>query len=252
MLKTRLKKLIRLTGYDLVRYRPYKQDRVIPPDVSDQDETILRAVAPYSMTSVERLLALIQAVRHIVRSEVPGALVECGVWKGGSMMAMAHTLIGEGDTSRNLYLYDTFEGMSEPTDADRGPDETPAVVRLNRSEKGTGVWCYAGIEEVQANMAATGYPGDRVRFVKGKIEDVIPSQSPVAPIALLRLDTDWYESTRHELLHLFPLVHEGGVVILDDYGHWQGARRATDEFLAAQTKSYYLHRIDYTGRLLIK
>jgi hypothetical protein len=215
------------------------------------DTRIVDEVRKYTMTSVERLVALIEGVRYVVRAGIPGAIAECGVWRGGSMMAIAHALLAEGKTDRDLYLYDTFEGMSEPTDADRAADGTPAQVLLDEQSRDSWVWAYSGLEEVKANLARTGYPAERVHFVKGKVEDTIPQHSP-GPLALLRLDTDWYESTRHELQHLFPLLRERGVLILDDYGHWQGARKATDEFLNAQPVRYYLHRIDYTGRLMIK
>lgn len=108
--------------------------------------------------------------------------------------------------------------------------------------------CYSPIEEVKANMLQTGYPAANIVWVKGKVEETIPATIP-AQIALLRLDTDWYESTRHELQHLYPLLSSKGVLLIDDYGAWQGARKATDEFFGNRV---YLHRIDWTGRLLIK
>jgi len=220
-------------------------------DLSPEDTAIVEEVRPYSATSVERLVALIGAVRYVVQAKIPGAIAECGVWRGGSMMAVARALAAEGDVERDLYLYDTFEGMSTPSEADRSYDGTQAAALLDRQPKGTGLWCYSSLDEVRANMAKTGYPAARLHFIQGKVEETIPRESP-GPMALLRLDTDWYESTRHELEHLFPLLAERGVLIIDDYGHWQGARRATDEFLRAQERAYYLHRIDYTGRLLIK
>jgi hypothetical protein len=97
----------------------------------------------------------------------------------------------------------------------------------------------------------TGYPPEKVHFVKGMVEDTIPEQSPDG-IALLRLDTDWYQSTKLELLHLYPRLANQGVLIIDDYGHWQGARRAVDEFISELRDPILLHRIDYTGRIAIK
>jgi hypothetical protein len=220
-------------------------------ELPSADALIIDEVRPYTMTSVERLVALIEAVRYVVRAGIPGAIAECGVWRGGSMMAVARALLAEGKTDRDIYLYDTFEGMSAPTDADRAADGTPAQALLDDLPRDTWVWAYSALDEVRANLARTGYPLERLHFIKGKVEETIPHQSP-GPLALLRLDTDWYESTRHELQHLFPLLRDRGVLILDDYGHWQGARKATDEFLSALPAPYYLHRIDYTGRLLIK
>ncbi len=219
-------------------------------DLSAQDATILRAVRPFTMTSLERLVALIDAVRHVVRENVPGDLAECGVWRGGSMMAAALVLAAENDTARHLYLYDTFEGMSAPTAADTDCNGVPAADRFRGAARAGG-WCRCGLEEVRANLFSTGYPKDRIHFVKGKVEDTIPGTAPES-LALLRLDTDWYESTRHELDHLFPRLSPRGLLILDDYGHWQGARKAADEYFAAHAPGPYLHRIDYTGRVAQK
>jgi len=108
------------------------------------------------------LHALISATMYVHDFAIPGAIVECGVWRGGSMHAVARTLDSRGDRSRELYLFDTFEGMTDPTQADRTMDNTLARTHLTRTEKGTGCWCYAGLGEVQANMALSGYPGERI------------------------------------------------------------------------------------------
>jgi len=201
------------------------------------------------MTSTERIVALTQAIEYVQRAGIPGAIVECGVWRGGSMMAVARTLLAESNTDRDLYLFDTFEGMSAPTDADRDHQGASAAKLLESSSRDKDeVWCYAGIDDVRANLESTGYPTARLHFVKGPVEDTIPDQAP-EEIALLRLDTDWYESTKHELAHLYPRLKPGGVLIIDDYGHWQGARKAVDEYFEGNV---LLQRIDYTGRLAIK
>jgi O-methyltransferase len=107
------------------------------------------------------------------------------------------------------------------------------------------------VEDVRRNMRSTGYDDSLVSYVVGPVETTIPAHAPDA-IALLRLDTDWYESTRHELMHLYPRLSPGGILIVDDYGHWQGARRAVDEFLDATNARLLLCRIDYTGRIGVK
>ncbi len=113
------------------------------------------------------------------------------------------------------------------------------------------VWCIASLQEVRHNMQATGYPSGQIHYIEGRVEETIPAQIPDS-IALLRLDTDWYESTRHELEHLYPRLVEGGVLVLDDYGHWQGARQAVDEYFAQAGHRPLLQRIDYSGRLAVK
>jgi O-methyltransferase len=244
---------VRAMGFDVVRYPEPPQPAKLPPDASPEDRRILEAVAGYTMTSVERQLALISSIRHIVKAGIAGCYVECGVWRGGSSMAAALAFQQAGDTARELHLYDTFEGMTPPTAADRTPDGTLAQAHLDADPARTGVnWCVAGLEDVQRNMASTGYPKERVHFVRGPVEATIPSQSPAGPIALLRLDTDWYESTKHELIHLFPKLQPGGILIIDDYGHWEGAKKAVDEYFSTLKPPHYLQRVDYTGRLLVK
>ena len=167
------------------------------------------------------------------------------------MMTIALTLLAQGDRSRSLYLYDTFEGMSAPTADDKSLDGVPADELLDRDPKGTGLWCYATLDDVRANMLSTGYPADKIHLIKGKVEDTIPQNLP-ASLALLRLDTDWYESTKHELTHLYPRLSAKGILVINDYGHWQGARKAVDEYLHERGDKVYLHRINYTGRILVK
>jgi predicted O-methyltransferase YrrM len=107
------------------------------------------------------------------------------------------------------------------------------------------------LADVQANLRSTGYPVERMRFVVGDVADTVPREAPER-IAILRLDTDWYASTRHELEHLYPRLAVGGVLIVDDYGHWEGARLAVDEFLERTSAPILLNRIDYTGRIGVK
>lgn len=211
----------------------------------------LRAVGPYTMTSNERVATTCDAIRFVDRYNVPGAVVECGVWAGGNMMAAARTLIDLGKQDRDLYLFDTFEGMTEPTAADIDVAGREAIHLLRDQDRHTGdVWCYASLADVRTNLTSTGYPEDRVHFVKGAVETTLPDRAP-DQIAVLRLDTDWYESTAHELLHLIPRVAPNGVLIIDDYGHWQGARRAVDEWVARESRPIFLARTDYTGRVAV-
>jgi O-methyltransferase len=214
---------------------------------------ILRRCQSATMTSIERMYAVYKAVEYIAGTHIRGDIVECGVWRGGSMMCAAHALLQAGDTSRRLYLYDTFEGMVPPDDVDVDISVRAAAPRYTAGQRteDSSAWCYAPIETVRLNMASTGYPEDQVTYVAGPVEDTIPGVVPES-IALLRLDTDWHASTRHELHHLFPRLVKGGVLIIDDYGHWQGARRAVDDYFAASEVKVLLNRIDYTGRIGVR
>jgi O-methyltransferase len=241
----------------LMRRRRHARHVVAPPADLAADAAFMAAwerCRPFTMTSIERMHSLWVAARHVALARLDGDFVECGVWKGGSSMLAALALQSAGDTTRPLWLYDTFSGMTEPTGRDvdlagrAARDEWSA--KQAKSAKGDG-WCASPLDEVKAALAATGVAPGRLHFVVGKVEETIPQQAP-AKIALLRLDTDWYESTRHELLHLWPRLVSGGLLIIDDYGHWAGARAAVDEFLAAQKTPLLLHRIDYTGRIAQK
>lgn len=223
-----------------------------PDLVEPAFRSALELCQPATMTSTDRLYALYEAVRYIVAAELPGAFVECGVWKGGSVMMMAATLLGLGISDRDIYLFDTFEGMTPPTDKDVDFRGTHAQSLLDRADRGANVfWAYSPLDEVKANLARTGYPAERFIFVAGDVLATLPAQAP-ASIALLRLDTDWYESTLHEMEQLFPRLTRRGALIVDDYGYYRGARQAVDEYLARQKEKYLLGRIDYTGRMLIK
>lgn len=244
-----IKNIFHWFGLDLVAYeRDGKQ--ILPVDFDSRIIEIVEKTKPFTLTSPERIFALCEAVKYIVSHQIPGDIVECGVWKGGSMMAAAQTLLDLQDQSRELYLFDTFEGMTQPTEKDLDHTGIPAEKFLRREGKDNplSIWCYSSLEEVKFAMKQVGYASEKVHFIQGRVEDTIPEHAP-SSIALLRLDTDWYESTKHELIHLFPRISRGGIIIVDDYGHWQGARQAVDEYLQQHRIKILLNRIDYTARI---
>ena len=228
-------------------------------DIARELGPLFAKVRPYTMTGMARIAALVQAVRYVAGRDLPGAFVECGVWRGGSVLAMILTLMEMGRTDRDIYLYDTFEGMTEPTVEDTSRFDGEALATWSEAKtQGLRPWGQLfkaevfGEEQVRELLAGSGYPQERLHFVRGPVEKTIPGVMP-AEIALLRLDTDWYESTRHELLHLYPLLRTSGVLIIDDYGHWEGCRTAVDEYFGkGGATPLLLQRIDYTGRLAIK
>jgi O-methyltransferase len=263
IIKSMLRRIVNSFGYDVVR-RPSPEsssngdglpEYAIPADFSDRDRELFDFVRPYTMTSPERVYALAQAARYVVEHKIPGDVVECGVWRGGSMMVVERVLL-QLNAVRDLYLFDTFEGMTTPTENDAqilyGEKRAAELLAKAKKEVSTSLWCSSPIDEVRQNISRIGYDLDRVHFVKGRVEDTIPANAPHS-ISLLRLDTDWYESTRHELAHLFPRLSPGGVLIIDDYGWWKGARQATDEYLKQHRLKLLLNRIDSTGgRIAVK
>jgi len=254
MMRRFIKLLLRRTGYELCPIAPPQSLRDENPDITDPEWEVYARVRPFTMLSLERILTNVRAIDYIVRSQIPGDIVECGVWRGGSSMAMALTLARHGDTCRRIWMYDTYAGMTDATSADVSHSGASAVALLDAARRyetpeRSLVLAYASLGEVQANMRATGYPLSFIEFVKGPVEQTLTRNAP-DQISLLRIDTDWYRSTKHELVHLYPRLSPGGVLIIDDYGHWQGARRAVDEYCT--DVPLFLNRVDYTARLAIK
>jgi len=223
------------------------------PDVNGFYAEVINQVLPFSLSSAERLYSLCRAVDQASSQKLSGAIVECGVYKGACMVAVAKTLLHRGDTTRDLYLYDTFEGMPEPGEYDSNiyGRSGKKLMKLFGANKRSAFMACASIDEVQERLRATGYPEEKLHFTKGRVEETIPHTVP-DHIAVLRLDTDWYESTKHELEHLYPRLVSGGFLIIDDYGHWAGARKAVDEYFEQHNVTMFLHRVDYTCRMGIK
>lgn len=230
----------------------------IPDHFSDDERALVERVRPYTMTTPERLIANADAIEYAVRRDIGGAIVECGVWLGGSVLAMILTLQRLGTSDRDIYLFDTFEGMTPPRDEDTtrfGPSAKQMWEMAAARGRKIQHWLFKpevfGLERVQKVVYDSGYPPERIHFVKGRVEDTVPGEAPES-IAVLRLDTDWYESTRHELVHLYPRLSRGGVLIIDDYGHWDGSRKAVDEYFAELAPPVLLNRTDYAGRMAVK
>lgn len=245
-IKASIAKLAERAGVKLVSVKYQKGPK---PDMDPAFATLYEVCKAYTLIHVERMYSLYKAVQYVVKKGIPGDFVECGVWKGGASMMMAKTLMTMGETDRKIYMYDTYEGMTKPTEEDRSvmSGTVPVQEIWERSQSGDhNEWCYGPLEGVKAAMRSTGYPEDKIMFIKGQVEETIPGTMP-GQIALLRLDTDWYSSTKHEMEHLFPLLVPGGVLILDDYGYWAGARQAVDEYLDKRKIALFLHRDDYSG-----
>ena len=217
--------------------RNHRRKQRVQKKTSNYDEdtqAVILKVHNHTMISFNKLSSFIEAVRYVNRWRIPGAIVECGVWRGGAIMAAALTLKQLGVSDRTFYLYDTFCGMPEPSGNDNrlGNYANPREkFRLLQTGPDSSDWCRASLDEVRQNLATTQYNFNRFKFVEGKVEETIPGTLP-DEISILRLDTDWYESTKHEMIHLFPRLVSKGVLIVDDYHTWSGSRKAVDEYLA--------------------
>lgn len=236
-------------GYEIKKYPP-----ISPIDFGNREIEIIKSCKDYTMTPQERMYELIQSVRYIIKNNILGSFVECGVWKGGSAMIIAKTLLDLGISDKEIYLYDTFAGMVEPSKDDfnivRNMSASKIFEEMKIDEKTTS-WSNISLNQVQKAVYQTGYPKEKFHFIKGKVEDTIPQHSP-EQISLLRLDTDFYESTKHELTHLFPLLSKCGILIIDDYGHYSGSKKAVDEYITENSIPIRLNRIDFSCRIGIK
>ncbi len=225
---------------------------VIPPSqyLTDMEEDFLgiwERVQDYTMISVERGYSLYKSVEYVVSGGIPGDFVECGVWKGGACMLMALTLENLQEKNRKIYMYDTFSGMTKPTGEDviawNGAD-----VMERWKNNGFSSWA-VGVETVREMVESVVSDMSPFVFIEGDVENTLDERVPES-VSILRLDTDWYASTAKELEVLYPLLSRGGILQIDDYGHFKGARKAVDEYFAE--KPIFLSRIDYTGRQGIK
>ena len=199
------------------------------------DENIKELCRLYTSCSSERIQQTLDAVQYVIQNDIKGCLIEVGVWKGGMVMAMMYKL-KQLDVLRHVLLYDTFSGMSEPSPRDVD------LMGVSASNQFEAVKCFASLEEVKANLAKVNYPSEYIHFHVGDIRQIT---SVPEKIAVLRLDTDWYELVKFELQHFEPSVIPGGVIIIDDYGHWKGCAEGVDEYLAG--KGVSLTYADYTG-----
>ena len=210
-------------------------DHVAPGNFGGLYET----VRPYSMMSRARLRGIYDGIRGLAQRDIPGDFVECGTAKGGcaALMGLASK---QQQLSRSLWVFDTFEGLPPPTKDDPDFD-------LAKAWEGE---CRGGYDEVQDLFDRLGVL-EEITMVKGLFQDTVPT-AEVRQIALLHLDGDWYDSTMVCLAHLYDKVSPGGIVQIDDYGHWAGARKALHEFMDARNLDVDLRYLDYSGRQFVK
>jgi O-methyltransferase len=196
------------------------------PEATPEEAALIEKFRPYTMTGESRQWMLLKAVDYLDRRAIPGDIVECGVWRGGNMM-MVKASRAASPIRRRLFLYDTFAGMTEPTDHDvdtLGRQSRP--IHRKRQRDGHNAWAYASLDEVMENFRRFRLLDDDVVFSKGPVEETLLGDEVPDEIAILRLDTDWYESTKVELEVLYPRLVPGGVLIIDDYGSWLGAKKS--------------------------
>jgi hypothetical protein len=249
IIKHQIRRFFALFGIDIHRIK--SADFAFPSEATPfQKNSILKA-SKYSITGVNRMWALTRAFEYIQSNAIEGDYVECGVWQGGNLILLA-ALQDQVAESRVIYGFDTFEGMTEPSQVDRDINGMLASDLLAAAQKIDGdssIHVFASLDLVNKNLVANN--AKNIKLVKGDVAETLLNESNLPKkIAILRLDTDWYESTKVELEVLYPLLQPGGVLIIDDYGHFEGARKAVDEYFKEEI--IWMENIDYSCRLIIK
>ena len=210
-------------------------------------EKFIEIVKPYTMTSIERIEALFESLEYIRLNNINGDFVECGVWKGGNILGIMEYLYYHKLENRKIWLYDTFQGMTLPEEVDIDLNNEKAIDILEK------ITCYSSLEEVKLNLSSSNFSFNNLNFIIGDIYETLDNELNIPDeISLLRLDTDWYKSTKKEMEILYPKLVENGVLIVDDYGHWKGSRKAVDEYFSQHNLSLKIDKIDYTGIKIIK
>lgn len=217
----------------------------------------LETASKYSMTGFERMFFLIRAIKQIEIDNVEGDFVECGVWRGGNLILFQKMIEKLNLSNKKIFAYDTYSGMSHPGQSDLNINNEKAEEIIKKLEK-KGVdpekniiFAKCELENVKKNFQANTSKNNNLICIKGKVEDTLKIKNNLPnKISLLRLDTDWYESTKIELEVLFPLLSKNGILIIDDYGYWKGSKKAVDEYF--KDKKINLFKIDFTSRYLFK
>ncbi len=256
MLKKIIKKLLRSLSYDLRKIHNLNSLTFNENDQKFFEENYKICEKESLNVSKERFLSLYQSVNYIYNNNIEGDFVECGVFRGGSAMMMALSSLRFKTNEQNLkkiWLYDTFEGMANPSKFDTNIINQKAIEQLNKKEKKENkkdIWAYSSLDNVKKNIENIGYENEKVIYIKGLVEQTLINNQP-EKISLLRLDTDFYESTKSELEYLYPKLEVGGIILIDDYGHWKGCKKAVDDYFKNK-KNIFFQQIDYSGIIGVK
>ena len=241
MFKNIIKKIAGYSGYKFIKKIDHEFE-----NTSNFNKELIKKFSKYTMTSNMKIFSLIKAFEYIHKFKIAGDFVECGVYTGGNIMILKK-LIEKNNLNKKIYAYDTFEGMTNPTSSDIKIDGTVASEKILKKKN----WSSCSLEKVKENFAEMNLELNNIQFVKGKVEETLKNDENLPnKISILRLDTDFYESTKIELKYLYPLLVEGGILIIDDYGSWLGSKKATDEYFSE--KKIFMHFIDHSARMIIK
>ena len=237
---------MKILNYEI---RKVNEKKKVIIEVNNYEKKLINKCLQYSMTNFERMWSLIQSFHHVRQESLVGDFVECGVWKGGNIILLKK-LIEKFNMKKNIYGFDTFEGMVEPSFYDVNYNNKSAKKMFDEHKKNEIGFAMCSLDDVKRNIKKNTKT-DNIFLIKGKVEDTLKNKRKLPKkISILRLDTDFYESTKIELEILFPRLVKGGVLIVDDYGFWKGAKKAVDEYFCDYRQ--FMHYVDHSCRLLIK
>jgi O-methyltransferase len=258
MIKQAIRRAVALTGFEIRRIPARDFTKVEPVEFAEADRKVLRFVLENRMTMVspQRLVATIKACKHVAQAGIAGDFVECGVWRGGNSIAAKLTFENYG-SNKKVWLFDTFAGMTPPTefDATQFSSRSTKEQFAEAQREDHNEWCFASLNDVRSNFEKADADLSGVRFVAGDVTKTLSDKDNLPEaISVLRLDTDFYDSTKAEMEVLYPRLSRGGSLLIDDFGHWDGARKAVEEYLQAlpPPERPLLHFTDYTGRMGVK
>ena len=253
-LKKKIKKFFNYFGLTIER-KSYQNN--LSPDIKEYEKRLIDNAKQFSMTSKIRMLALCRAFKYVQENNIDGDLVECGVWKGGNLILLENLMYEFNKFDRKILGFDTFEGMTEPNEFDINLKNQEAKKLLNIEKKiennvKENNWCFSSYDSVLKNFTENT-KSNNLTLIKGDVKETLNKDENLPKkISILRLDTDFYESTKIELEKLYPLLSKNGILIIDDYGHWQGAKKAVDEYFKKINYKPLLNIVDYSCRLIIK
>jgi O-methyltransferase len=261
MIKQCIKSLLCSIGLEIRKIDEYA---FLGYDLENEADELIRKIRPYTMLSRQRLISLYQQVFFCEQHKIPGCFIECGVWKGGAVALMALANIKNSTTPRIIHLFDIFQEICEPdasVDGERAVNEVKKWANGGSSgklEPIQGVYdLFGGPGSLEENRELLekniGYNPMFLHYHKGWFQETLPRDiDGIGEIAILRLDGDWYASTKICLEYLYDKVVAGGFIIIDDYGAYEGCRKAVDEFLQGKGISVFLNHIDSEAKYWIK
>lgn len=235
----------------LIKISTYKElkEEINLPEQNSLDTEVLQ-ISKKLKISKKNSWSIIQSIKYIKNNKIEGDFVESGIFEGNSVILFG-LLLEKYNLKKKIYAYDTFDGMVKPSEFDQYLNKNIKYTPLDRYKKDGNKWMNASLEIVKTNILKYLNEIDHIKFIKGDVRETLTIEKNLPEkISLLRLDTDFYESTKKELEVLYPKLVKGGILIVDDYGFFSGSKKAVDEFL--ENKNIFFFPVDDYIRICLK